>query len=292
MGLKLTPVERVRGLDRKTFIKEFVKPARPVILEDYAENWPAKTKWTFDYFRAVAGNNIVPLYDNSKVDYTKKVNEPIAKMPLSEYLDILEQEPTELRIFLYNIFTHVPELCQDFSVPEFAPNVLSKFPMMFFGGAGSRVFNHFDIDMSHVFHTHFAGRKKAILFDHQYGDLIYRVPFAVHSNEDIDLDQPDFEKWPALKHVKGYEAELGHGDTLFMPGGMWHYMKYLDGSFSLSLRSLQSSPVAKLHGVYNIFVMRHLDNLARKIGGQGWLDYKDKLSISRANAAARRYSKA
>ena len=285
MSIKLVPIERVRGLDRKTFVNEFVKPARPVILEDYAEKWPAKEKWTFDYLREVAGQNEVPLYDNSKVDYTKKVNEPIATMTLSEYLDILQKEPTELRIFLYNIFSHAPELCSDFSVPDFAPNVLSRFPMMFFGGAGSRVFMHFDIDMSHVFHTHFAGRKKAILFDHKYGDLLYRVPFAVHSNEDIDLDNPDFEACAGLKYVTGYEADLDHGDTLFMPGGMWHYMKYLDGSFSLSLRALGTSPLAKLHGAYNVIVMRQIDNLARKIGGQGWIDYKDRLSIKRANRA-------
>jgi hypothetical protein len=286
MSSTLAPVERVRGLDRKTFVNEFIKPGRPVVLEDYAENWPAKNKWTFDYFRQVAGANVVPLYDNSKVDYTKKVNEPIATMTLSEYLDILQKEPTELRIFLYNIFSHAPELCGDFSVPDFAPNVLSRFPMMFFGGANSRVFMHFDIDMSHVFHTHFAGRKKAILFDYKYGDLLYRVPFAVHSNEDIDIENPDVDKWPGLKHVQGYEADLGHGDTLFMPSGMWHYMKYLDGSYSLSLRALNSSPLTKLKGVYNVIVMRQIDNLARKIGGQGWIDYKDRWSIQRAARAA------
>ena len=283
MGFKLKEVEHVSGIDRKTFINEFAKPRIPVVLKDYAKDWPAISKWSFDYIRQVAGDNEVPLYDNSKVDYTKKVNEPIATMTMAEYLNMLEHEPTELRIFLYNIFNHAPELLKDFSASHYAPKILKRFPMMFFGGGQSRVFLHYDIDFSNVFHTQFGGKKEAMLFDYKYGDMLYKVPFAVHTNEDIDLENPDFDAWPALQNVEGYKTTLDHGDTLFFPGGMWHYMKYLEGSFGLAQRSLDASYKNILHGAYNVFVMRQFDNLARKIGGQGWIDYKDRLSIRRAN---------
>lgn len=285
MGFDLQTIPRIEHIDRNTFIQEYVKPRKPVVLTAYSKDWIASEKWNFDFFRATAGNKMVPLYDNSKVDYTKKVNEPVATMTLSEYLDILQKGPSELRIFLFNIFKHVPELCNDFKVPEFAPNVLEKFPMMFFGGKGSSVFLHYDIDLSHVYHTHFGGRKRAILFDHDFGKLLYKIPFAVHNLEDIDIENPDFERWPALAKVKGYEAYLEHGDTLFMPAGMWHYMKYLDASFSLSLRALDGSLSTKMKGLYNLTIMRQFDNLARKIGGQDWINYKDKLAIERAERA-------
>lgn len=282
MGFKLEPIPRVSGLDRATFEREFLKPRRPVVLEDFADNWVATEKWDMDFIRQIAGDHIVPLYDNSKVDYSKKVNEPIAEMRMAEYLDLLESGPTELRIFLYNIFKHIPELCNDFEVPDWAPRVLKQFPMMFFGGEGSNVFLHYDIDMSHVFHTNFVGEKRAILFDPKYKKDLYRIPFGVHNVEDIDIDNPDFDRWPALKNVSGMEAELHHGDTLFMPGGWWHYMKYLSGSFSLSLRALDPSPVRKLQGLYNVTVMRQLDNIARKVGGQSWIEYKDRWAVRRA----------
>lgn len=284
MGFELEPIPRVKGLDKETFVREYLRPNRPVVLEDFAKDWPALEKWDMNFIRSVAGNHVVPLYDNSKVDYSKKVNEPIAEMKMSEYIDILESGPTELRIFLYNIFKHVPELCNDFTSPEWAPRVLKSFPMMFFGGEGSNVFLHYDIDMSHVFHTNFVGKKKAILFDHKYKKELYKIPFAVHNVEDIDIDNPDFERWPALKNVKGLEADLGHGDTLFMPSGWWHYMKYLTPSFSLSLRALDSRASSKLKGLYNVAVMRQIDNLARKIGGQDWIDYKDRLAVRRAES--------
>lgn len=287
MGFDLVSIPRVSGLSKHEFVENYLKPRKPVILEDFAKDWPALEKWDMDFIRKVAGNHIVPLYDNSKVDYSKKVNEPIAEMRMEEYIDLLESGPTELRIFLYNIFKHIPELCDDFQVPDWAPSVLKQFPMMFFGGEGSNVFLHYDIDMSHVFHTNFVGKKKALLFDHKYKKELYRIPFGVHNVEDIDMDNPDFEKWPALRNVRGYQADLGHGDTLFMPSGMWHYMKYLSGSFSLSLRALDGSIGRKLQGLYNVTVMRQIDNLARKIGGQSWIDYKDEWAVRRAEKTLR-----
>lgn len=282
MGFELEQIPRVKGLTKARFITEFVKPSKPVVLEDFSEGWPAMQKWDMDFIRQVAGNHVVPLYDNSKVDYSKKVNEPIAEMKMTEYLDLLEREPTDLRIFLYNIFKHIPQLCNDFVVPDYAPKVLKSFPMMFFGGEGSNVFLHYDIDMSHVFHTHIVGEKRAILFDPKYSTQLYRIPFGVHNLEDIDIDNPDFDRWPALAQVKGMYADLNRGDTLFMPSGWWHYMKYLTPGFSLSLRALDDSISGKLQGLYNVAIMRQIDNLARKIGGQNWIDYKDEWAVRRA----------
>ena len=287
MGFELQAIERVRGIDRKTFMEKYYKPRIAVIIEDFAADWPATTKWTFDYMREVVGNREVPLYDDSKVDYTKKVNEPAAKMMFGDYLDLLQREPTNLRIFLFNIFKHVPALTHDFSPPALAPDILTSFPMMFFGGQNSHVFLHYDLDLSHVFHTHFNGRKRTILFDQKYSKQLYRIPWAVHNVEDIDIENPDFDRWPALRGVKGYDAILEHGETLFMPSGMWHYMKYLDGSFSLSLRAMDKSLATKAHGLYNVTLMRYIDNLARKIGGKNWIEYKDRRAVELANRTIR-----
>src|SRR5215213_7682374 len=109
---------------------------------------------------------------------------------------------------------------------------------------------HFDIDLSHILHTQFIGRKRVLLFPHEEQHKLYRKPWEVlsmanyaHYNEHFD-----YESFPAVKLAKGYEVILEHGDTLFMPAGFWHHMEYIDSGFAMSLRALQGSMGGKLKG--------------------------------------------
>ncbi len=282
MAYDFQSVDRVSNLDRETFLRKYYRPGIPVIITDYSKGWPALEKWNLNYFKELIGYRDVPLYDSSKADGSKKVNEPARVMPFGEYLDLIGEEPSDLRIFLFNIFKEKPELCNDFFKPNLTPDVLSRFPMMFFGGRGARVFLHYDIDLSHVYHTHFGGKKRVLLFDGRHSRHLYRLPFSVHNVEDINMEDPDFNKWPALKKVSGYRAELGHGETLFMPSGMWHYMNYLEAGFSLSLRSIDKKPITKLKGLMNLTLMRQIDNVGRRLRGADWIRFKENLAKKRA----------
>jgi len=55
----------------------------------------------------------VPLYDNSKADPSKAINSSAAEIPFDDYMDLIMSQPTELRIFFFNIFKHAPELLKD-----------------------------------------------------------------------------------------------------------------------------------------------------------------------------------
>jgi hypothetical protein len=155
---------------------------------------------------------------------------------------------------------------------------VKKYPMLFVGGATSITHMHFDIDMSHILHTQFTGRKKVLLFPFTEQHKLYRKPFEVLSLADFsNYNQnglPDYKKFPALKLAKGYEVILNHGDTLFMPAGYWHHMEYLDSGFAMSLRALQSSISGKLQGAWNLFGMRHIDTLMKKTAPKWWYAYK------------------
>ena len=240
MNFNFTEVERVESISAKDFQKYYVKPQKPVVVERITEDWPAYEKWNFEYIKQVAGDKVVPLYNNDPVDYTKKVNEPVAKMKMSEYVDLLQSEPTDLRIFLYNLMSQVPQLQQDYKMPDLGLNLFKSMPMLFFGGEGSNVFMHYDIDLANILHFHFAGKKRCIIVPPEDSKYMYKIPHSVICREDIDFDNPDFDKWPALKHINPMVADLKHGEMLYMPEGWWHYMKYLTPGFSMSLRSLVS----------------------------------------------------
>lgn len=281
MKLNLEQIPREKTLTKREFIQNYFKPQKPVVIERFIEDWPAYSKWNLEYMKDVAGDKIVPLYDDRPVKHDEGFNEPHAKMQMSEYVDLLKSGPTRYRIFLWNILKEVPELQQDFTYPDFGLKLMKGLPMLFFGGEDSYTFMHYDIDLANIFHFHFEGKKQCILFSQSETKYLYKVPHSLITREDIDFDKPDLEKWPALKHANGHIADLEHGNVLYIPEGYWHYMKYVTPGFSMSLRSIAKKPQNLSRAVYNIFVMRHFDNLMRKWKGQQWIDWKNEQAVLR-----------
>ena len=281
--MDLQDVPRVKTLSKEAFLRDYYRPQKPVVIERAIEQWPAYSKWSLEYMRQVAGDKIVPLYDDRPVDYRDGFNEPHARMRMSEYIDLLKKEPTRYRIFLWNILKEVPQLQEDFNFPDFGLPLLKGLPMLFFGGQDSFTFMHYDIDLANIFHFHFEGKKECILFSQTENKYLYKVPHSLITHESINFADPDFEQWPALRRVKGYRAVLNHGETLYMPEGYWHYMRYLTPGFSMSLRAIARNPANLSKAVYNIFIMRHFDNLMRRMKGQDWIDWKNEQAIKRTN---------
>jgi len=283
MQFEFTEVERVSDISAKDFQKHYVRPQKPVVIENVTKSWPAFEKWNFEYIKQIAGDKVVPLYNNDPVDYSKKINEPVARMKMSEYVDLLQKEPTDLRIFLYNLMKQVPELQQDYKMPDLGLNLFKSLPMLFFGGEDSNVFMHYDIDLANILHFHFAGRKRCVIISPEQSKYMYKIPYSVICREDINFDRPDFDKWPALKNIKPMSAHLEHGEMLYMPEGWWHYMKYLTPGFSMSLRSLAHKPKNFSEAFYNLFIMRHFDNAMRKWKGQNWIEWKNEKAVLKTN---------
>ncbi|MBT8267444.1 MAG: cupin-like domain-containing protein [Bacteroidia bacterium] len=285
MKLNLQEIPRIETITKKDFIKSYFEPQKPVVITRFIEDWPAKDKWSLDYMKAIAGEKLVPLYDDRPVDYKDGFNEPHAKMKMNDYVELLKREPTKYRIFLWNILKEVPELQNDFRYPDFGLRLMKGLPMLFFGGRDSHTFMHYDIDLANIFHFHFDGKKQCILFDQKQNKHLYKVPHSLITREDIDFADPDLEKWPALKNAKGWKCELDHGEVLYMPEGYWHYMRYITPGFSMSLRAIPRNPKNLGKAIYNVFIMRNIDNLMRKIKGQKWIDWKNQQAINKTHRA-------
>src|SRR5678816_1975885 len=108
---------------------------------------------------------------------------------------------------------------------------VKKYPMLFVGGQTSITHMHFDIDLSHILHTQFIGKKRILLFPFEQQHKLYRKPFEVLSMADfsnyydIEKSKLNTTKFPATALAEGYDLTLDHGDTLFMPAGYWHHME-------------------------------------------------------------------
>jgi hypothetical protein len=280
--MQLQAVDKVEFISPEDFKNNYYLPKKPLVITGLAKQWPAYSKWTWDYFKEIVGNKRVGLYNNIKSDAYTPINTADDYKTFGEYVDMIKKGPAGWRIFLFNIFDHAPQLIEDFTWPEdLMKGYVKKYPMLFTGGQTSITHMHFDIDLSHILHTQFAGRKKVLLFRHEEQHKLYRKPFEVlsladFSNYNQGSGNPDYEKFPALKYANGYELVLEHGDTLFMPAGYWHHMEYLDSGFAMSLRAMQSTIAGKAKGAWNLFGMRSIDTVMKKTFPKWWYSYKIK----------------
>jgi len=283
----LQPVDKVEQIAPEDFKNNYYNTMKPLVITGLVKEWPAYTKWNWDYFIDIVGDKEVGVYNNIKSDAYTPINMADDYMKFGDYLRQVKNGPLELRIFLFNIFQHAPQLVNDFTWPEYLmKGFVKKYPMLFVGGAGSITHMHFDIDLSHILHTQFMGKKRVLLFPYEEQYKLYRKPWEVLSiaNYANYNKQFDYENFPATKLAKGYELILEHGDTLFMPAGYWHHMEYIESGFAMSLRAMQNNLPGKIKGVWNLFGMRNIDTLMKKTAPKWWYDRKRSEVFAAAKA--------
>ncbi len=220
--MQLKPIDTIANISGEDFKNNYYDTKTPVVITDLAKAWSAYTKWNWDYFIDQVGESEVGVYNNVKSDSYTPINTADAYMKFGDYLRKVKAGPLDLRIFLFNIFQHAPGIIKDFTWPdELMSGFVKKYPMLFVGGQGSITHIHFDIDMSHILHTQFIGRKRVLLFPHEEQYHLYRKPWEVLSMANFANynNSFDYENFTAIKNAKGYEVILENGQTLFIAAG-------------------------------------------------------------------------
>jgi len=287
--MQLHEVDRVESIRPEEFRDQYYTPMKPLVITGLSHQWPALQKWNWNFFKSIVGNVEVGLNNNIKSDAYTPINTADDYMKFGDYIDLVRNGPVELRIFLFNIFEHAPQITADFEWPEqLMKGFIKRYPMLFVGGKGSVTHMHFDIDLSHIMHTQFVGRKRVLLFPFEEQHKLYRKPWEVLSFVNFEHyfdnnNKLEIDRYPALKLAKGYEVILNHGDTLFMPAGYWHHMEYLDSGFAMSLRALQTSLSGKLKGAWYLLGMWYIDTLIKKTAPYLWVNRKKELTFRAAN---------
>lgn len=271
--LRYTSVDRVDWLNRGLFEKHYLMPRKPVVFTRLAEDWPAMAKWTPDFLRSHYGHLVVNVHNSTFSSPGKTYMSSFDKMAFGEYLDRILTKDDDLRMFLYNMPSKIPELKADVKIPMIADGFSSQFMFMFFGCKGSVTPLHYDIDMSHVFHTAIYGTKRFVLFAPGDSRRLYQHPLTVRSY--VDVDRPDFDRFPALAHAKGFEVILHPGETLFIPCGYWHHVYYEEGGYAISLRCANERFSEWFKGWFNLLLISPLDRIMNSLFSDRWFRWKE-----------------
>ena len=239
--MKLQPIEKRSGLTPEEFREQYLLPGKPVVFKDLAAQWPATQKWTFEYLKKHYGQLNVPLFGNDFHDAGKGYMAPKIHMPFGDYLELIQAGPTELRMFLFNIFQHAPDLVKDVQIPTITDGFVKEYPFMFFGGQDAVVNLHYDIDCSSVFLTQFQTRKRVVLFAPDQSPYLYQHPFTVQSH--VNVLQPDYERYPAFRKAQGWDTTPRTRRNHF-------YSLYFLAFYSLCGRRVFDCAALQRHDVY------------------------------------------
>jgi len=231
-------IERRHDVSRDEFLEKYYAASRPVILCDMMEDWEARTKWTPEYLKATCGGEMVeimaaresnPLYEIQSQKHRRTVR-------FSEFVDMVvnANESNDYYLTARNDFFSRPgtkALLKDMVIfPEYLKNDNPGSGMfLWFGPKGTVTPLHYDL--MNIFMAQVQGRKKIKVVPANELDLVYNH-FSVYSQ--VDVSNPDYDKFPNFRQATVIDLELAPGEVLFLPVGWWHYVKALDRSMTVS----------------------------------------------------------
>ena len=231
----LPGLERVSNITSREFFNEFVAPGKPVILADFARQWPAMGKWTPEFFSS--------RYGHLEKD-VKGVNYTIAEqMELIKSSTVEKPAPYSYNIDIDLVF---PELKADISplllgwadrlANPLLPKILSKGTVkheVFFGGLGASFpLLHVDLQHMHTQITQLYGDKEFFLFPPDQTPYMYPKKEYPLVSEVDNVFAPDLERFPQFALAMGRREMLKEGETIFFPTGWWHMTRIPGPSIS------------------------------------------------------------
>jgi histone arginine demethylase JMJD6 len=215
----------------------------PVILEGVIDRWPALHRWTPDFWTARFGGRVVST-DEGRFAVADIVERAVASTDespspylRSEALDDFEGLQADVEpypdVCAPNWYRGAPfRLWNPFAG---AGNVMRGRYELFIGGRGRAFpYVHFDAPGTDTFIHQVQGRKRFLLFSPEQADRLYAGGGAeFHLSAIRDPEHVSLDRFPKFGGAQATVAELGPGDTLFIPGGWWHFARM--ESFSVTV---------------------------------------------------------
>jgi hypothetical protein len=259
--VKRVAIERKKNLSPADFVRDHLQGVgKPVIVTDAMQQWPALSKWTFEFIKEAYGADFGMTQTSFETDILKVTR-------ISAYIEHLDRPTDDLPGFWVNAnsgkplraqpppaelphyllgwyaFQKHPELYQDIQPPPyfvadwllaFSPAMRDVFEYacgheywsLYIGPEGTLSKLHRDFWCTHACLAQIQGRKKAIMFSPEDSPFLYEGQ--------VDPERPDFERFELFERATAYECVIEPGEMLFMPPDWWHHVRALEKSMTVS----------------------------------------------------------
>jgi hypothetical protein len=236
-------IERVGKLSSAEFARCFAATETPVILTRLIDDWPARQRWSAEYFQDRFGDVEIAVEvvdggraaDNQHFLRTKTTR----SMPLRQYIDLATRRDDGVLYAAEQPLRRLfPEAAHDLRAVPYLSRVLCRLSgnseLLWIGSRGNASGLHFD--ELHNFNVQVVGRKRWVIFPKAQQPLLY-VPSTLRRSHfsPIDYEQPDYERFPRYRQATPIEFDVQPGETLFLPGGWVHHVRTLEFSINVNL---------------------------------------------------------
>lgn len=242
-------IECIERPSYEEFRRHYLEKRRPVRIRGGIDDWPAMSRWSFDYIAQTLGARRISPVILSRGKFHVDVDNGVlvAEMDFPTYLSHLKTSDLPsyyLRLPLEDEYATL--FGADYEVPGYCQKRVLLKRNLWAGGAGTASDIHYD--MTHNIVAQVVGRRRVMLFGPEQTDRLYPYPVRTlnwhHSR--VRAETPDYEKYPRYRQARPIELELGRGEMLFIPQGVWHRFESLEPSIAVNFFWLTKRLVPKM----------------------------------------------
>ncbi|EKX49962.1 hypothetical protein GUITHDRAFT_67304 [Guillardia theta CCMP2712] len=238
--LEVSNIERRDNLTLESFIDEYERRNRPVIVTDVVKHWPAFKKWNREYLLENFGE--------------KEFEVGPVKMKMNNFYHYCDHAKEEKPLYLFDKDFPVtcPSLVEDYEVPEYFKQDFFEalgdsrpnWRWIIIGPARSGSSFHIDPNSTSAWNAVISGRKKWIMFPPG------QRPPGVFPSADMANVATSASIWewflnfyPATKSckVRPLECVCEAGEIIFVPNGWWHCVLNLEPSVAITQNYVRTS---------------------------------------------------
>ena len=240
--LPAEPIPRIPEPPLEDFARDWLRPARPVILTGAITGWRALRTWTPETIAAIHPRVRIPVvrsFDGiaANIPGTPDQHE-IVQLELTEAVrQIRHPEPPEARYFVMQLaLKALPLLALDFELPREVKRDRLMNSNLWMGADGITTPLHWDLANNVLACIH--GRKRVLLFGPEQSENLYPVAASdprYHHRSHVNLERPDFERFPRIARARPLGCVLEPGELLFLPPLWWHHVTSVGVSISLNI---------------------------------------------------------
>ena len=240
-----TQIERIQAPTSFEDFRPHFEKGRPLVMEGALEEWPARQKWTPEFFAERHGDLEFSLHrwlGATPDTFRPEARGAMVKRSLREFL---ENRPTEGEGPEYYVrqrsLDEFGDLISDVQplrfLPAFSrrvaeiaearkPPVLHIFERhLWIGHAGTNMPLHYDPWPNLV--AQIYGHKTWTVFSDADWKNLY-LPSADSPNSSVcpfDISNPDYTRFPKVRDAQPMTLEMNPGDVLYLPAGWAHYVQ-------------------------------------------------------------------